>query len=125
MSWLTWTIPRIWSSSSILDNDQPRVAGGDGSTQRVSDRLGDVDGHDRRNRRHHLARLLLVQVEDAGQHLGLADVELTASLRLGDEPLELLGRAVRGLGVGIDAEPAQHPLRGGVEREDERPEDDR
>ena len=87
-------------------------------------RLGDVDRDDRRDRRHHLARLLLVKMEDAGQHLRLADVELAARLGLGDQPLELLGRAVRGLGVGIDAEPAQHPLRGGVEREDERPEDD-
>ena len=76
----------------VLGDDEPRVAGGDAAAQRGLDVLGQVDGHDRRRGRHDLARLLLVQVEDAGEHPRLAGVELAAGERLLDQHLELLGR---------------------------------
>ena len=62
----------------VLDHDQARVAGGDAAPQRRLDRLGGIDGDHRRDRRHHLARLLLVQVEDAAEHPRLAGVERAA-----------------------------------------------
>ena len=49
----------------VLGDDQARVAAGDAQRERRLDVLGDVDRDDRRDRRHHLARLLLVQVKDA------------------------------------------------------------
>jgi hypothetical protein len=64
-----------------------------------------------------------VQVEDAGQHPRLPGVELPAAERLGDQHLELLGRAalVELVGLG-DAEHPQHRVRDGVEQVDERAE---
>ena len=76
----------------VLGDDQPRVAGGDAAPQRRLDVFGQVDRDDRRDRRHHLARLLLVQVEDAAEHAGLARVELAARARLADQDAQLLGR---------------------------------
>ena len=88
----------------VLGHDEARVAGADAAPQRRLDVVGDVDGDDRRDRRHHLARLLLVQVEDAGEHPRLARVELAAELRLGDQQLEVLGRAALvQLGGRVDA----------------------
>ncbi len=58
----------------------------------VSTSLGQVDRDDRRDRRHHLARLLLVQVKDAAEHAGLAGVELAARACLADQDAQLLGR---------------------------------
>ena len=119
-SWLTWTIPltRSWFCSSVTTSREWPV-----ETQRrsaastVSD---DVDGHDRRDRRHHLAGLLLVEVEDAGEHVRLADVELPAGLGLGDDPLELVRRPALGFGVGIGSEHPQDRVGGRVQHEDER-----
>ena len=62
----------------VLGDEQARVARGDAAAQGGLDVLGGVDGHDRGDRRHDLARLLLVQVEDAGEHPRLARVELAA-----------------------------------------------
>ena len=62
----------------VLDHDQAGVARGDAAPQRRLDRLGGIDRDDRRDRRHHLARLLLVQVEDAAEHPRLAGVERAA-----------------------------------------------
>jgi len=50
-----------------------------------------IDGDDRRDWGHHLAGLLLVQVEDARQHPRLARVDLPAGVGLGDQALELVG----------------------------------
>ena len=76
----------------VLGDDQARVARRDAAPQRGLDVVGDVDRHDRRDRRHDLARLLLVQVEDAGEHARLARVQVAARVALGDDRLELLGR---------------------------------
>ena len=89
----------------VLGDDEPRVPGGDAAPQRGLDVLGDVDRDERGRRRHHLARLLLVQVEDAAQHPSLARVEVAADQRLGDDRLELLGRAaLLELAAGLDPE---------------------
>ena len=93
---------RSWFSSSVTSSRvwpeemQRRSA--------VSTSSDDVDGDDRRDRRHDLARLLLVQVEDALEHPRLAGVERAAGLRLGDEEAQLLrALALVELGVRVDA----------------------
>ena len=98
--WSSVTTRRVWP-----DEMQRRSA--------VSTSSADVDGHDRRDRRHDLPRLLLVQVEDAGEHAGLARVQLAARVALGDDRLELLGgpALLASTCVGIDAQPAQDPVR--------------
>ena len=108
----------------VLDHHQTGMSRGDRLPQGGADALSDVHRHHRGDRRHHLTRLLLVKMEDPGEHLRLTDVKMAARLGLGDQPLELLRGAVRRLGVGIDAEASEHPLGGGVERDDERPEED-
>ena len=101
-----WTIPLTRSRVVVLDHDQPRVAGGDAAPQRGLDALGDVDGDHRRDRRHHLARLLLVEVEDAAEHPRLAGVEGAAELGAVDDLLQVLG-GVALFDVGrVDAEEA-------------------
>ncbi len=75
----------------VLDDDQPVVPGGDAEVERLRDGRRRIDRDDRRDRRHHLARLLLVQVEDAAEHPGLARVEFASHRRLGDQHLEVLG----------------------------------
>ena len=77
--WSSVTTRRVWPEET-----QRRSASLDG--------VGDVDGDHRGRGRHHLARLLLVQVEDAGQHPRLAGVELAAGHRLLDQHLDLLRR---------------------------------
>jgi len=42
-----------------------------------------------------------VEVKDAGEHARLLGIELPRGLRLGDDPLELLGGPTLGLGVGV------------------------
>src|SRR5919106_161464 len=112
----TMPFTRSWLSSSVTTS---RVWPEE--TQRRLDVLGEVDRDDRRRRRHHLPRLLLVQVEDAGEHPGLAGVELAAGERLLDEDLELLGRlALYQAPAGPHAEYAQDRVRGAVEQHDER-----
>ncbi len=89
----------------------------------VSTSSDSVDGDDRRDRRHHLARLLLVQVEDAGEHPGLARVELAA----GHAPGRIRTRSSSGVSPSSscgrpDATPQQPQDRVGrrVEQRDER-----
>ena len=74
--------------------------------------------------RHHLAGLLLVQVEDAPQHPGLARVELPAGVGLGDQALELVGRAAAGLLAHVDPEHPQQARGDRGDRDDHRPEQD-
>ena len=72
-------------------------------------------------RRHHLPRLLLVQVEDAREHPRLARVELAAAAALGDQQLEVVGgRGLVELRLGVHADRPQHRVGHGVERPDER-----
>ena len=95
----------------VLDHDQAGVAGGDAAPQRRLDRLGGVDRDHRRDRRHHLARLLLVQVEDAAEHPRLAGVERAAQPRAVDDLLQVLGGVVL-FDVGrVDAEEADDRVR--------------
>ncbi len=108
----------------VLDDEQPRVAAGHAQAQRRLDVLGGVDRDDRGNRRHHLARLLLVQVEDPGEHARLALVDLTPGLGLRDQQLELVGGAAATLEVHVDAEQPQDAVGDRGERDDERPEHD-
>ena len=90
----------------VLDHHQAGVAGGDAAAQRRLDRLVVVDRDHRRDRRHHLARLLLVEVEDAAEHPRLAGVEAALLGPAGDDQAELLGRGFVGV-LGVDP---QHPL---------------
>ena len=86
--------------------------------------LGDVDGDDRRDRGHHLASLLLVQVEHARQHPRLARVDLPAGMGLGDQALELIGRAALPLVGHVDPEQSQNAIGHGREHDDHRVEQD-
>ena len=90
----------------VLDHHQAGVAGGDAAPQRRLDRLVGVDGDDRRDRRHHLARLLFVEVEDARQVARFIGVEATLPGAAGDDQAQLLGR---GLLDVLDVDP-QHPF---------------
>jgi hypothetical protein len=83
------------------------MAGVDASAHGRLSRLGHINSHHGRDRSHHLAGLLLVEMKDAGEHVRLTEVDLSARVRLGDDPLELVGGATLGLGVGIGAEHAQ------------------
>ena len=108
----------------VLRDHQARVAGGHAAAQGGLHVLRQVDGHDGGRRRHHLARLLLVQVEDAGEHAGLARVELAAGQRLLDEHLELLGRlALLQPARRLHAHHAEDRVGRAVEDDDERVED--
>ena len=84
----------------VLGDEQARMAGRHAPPQPLADGCGDVDRDDRGNRRHHLSRLLLVQVEDARQHVRLTGVDLTARLRESDDPFELVRCAALGPGRG-------------------------
>src|SRR2546427_450353 len=53
------------------------------------------------------ARSLLVQVEDAAEQAGLAGVDVPAGVGLGDQALELIGRAAAAFEAHLDAEQAQ------------------
>ncbi len=94
------------------------------SRSAVSTSAEAVERDDSRDRRHHLARLLLVQVEDAGQHPGLARVEVPAGVGLGDQPLELVGRAAVPLLGHVHAEQPQNPVRDRRHDRDQRLEGD-
>ena len=63
-------------------------------------------------------------MKDARQHARLADVQLPAGLRLGDQPLELLRRSSFGRGVRVRAEHAQDRVRRGIQHHDERVKED-
>ena len=104
----------------LLGDQQPRVAGGDAQPQRALHVLGDVDGDDRRDRGHHLAGLLLVQVEHARQHPRLPRVDLPAGVGLGDQALELVGRAALLLAGHVDPEQPQDAIGHGREHDDHR-----
>ena len=103
---MLWTIPLTrsgFSSSITTRRVWPEV------TQRrsaVSTRLGGVDRDHRRDRRHHLARLLLVQVEDAAEHARLAGVERAALAGAVDDLLQVLGGVVLFEVLRVDAEEA-------------------
>ena len=64
----------------LLGHKQAGVAARDADLQRALDVVVRVDGHYGGDRRHHLACLLLVQVEDAGEHPGLAGVDVAAGI---------------------------------------------
>ena len=102
-------IRSVFPSSVTTSRVWPRR---DAAAQRRLDVLRRVDGDDRRYRGHHLARLLLVQVEDAGEHAGLARVERAAVRALRDQQLQLLGvlRLVE-LGARVGAQQAEDPVR--------------
>ena len=92
----------------------------DAALQRGLDVLGDVDRDDGRDRRHHLAGLLLVEVEDPAEHAGLARIQVPALHRLADDELQLLGvLGLLGDGVGIDAQHVQDPVGDEGQRRDE------
>ena len=55
------------------------------------DGVRDVDRDDGGDRRHHLAGLLLVQMEDTVQHLGLAWIQIPTRTTPSDQALQLLG----------------------------------
>ena len=100
------------------------MAGRHAAPQRLLDVLGHVDGDDRRCGCHDLARLLLVEVEDACEHRRLARIELATAQRLLDEHLELLGRLpVVEVTRRPHANDPQDRVRGPVEERDERLED--
>jgi hypothetical protein len=103
-----------------LGDDEPRMAAGDAQLQCGLDVLRGVDGDHGRNRRHHLARLLLVQMEDARKHPGLAEVDVPAGVRLGDQPLELIRRSAAAFLAHVDAEHPQDPVGDGRQRDDQR-----
>jgi hypothetical protein len=108
----------------LLRHDQARVPRVDRLPQRGLGRLGYVDGHHRRDRRHHLSRLLLVQVEDAREHPRLARVQLPAALAARDDQLQVLGRAdVLELRARVNADQPEDPVRSRVERPDQGVED--
>jgi len=100
------------------------VARRDALAQRRPHVLCDVDGLDGGDRRHHLTRLLLVQVEDAAEHPRLAGVDVPAGVGLGDQALELIGRAAAALDAHVDAEQAQDAVGDRRQRDDQRPEED-
>ena len=106
----------------VLGDHQPRVPGGDAQLQRGLHVLRQVDRDHRRDRRHHLARLLLVQVEHAGEHARLAHVEMPAGVGLGDQSLELIRRAAAAFEVHVHAHQPEDPSGDGRQPEDERPE---
>jgi hypothetical protein len=76
---------------SVLHDNQPVVSRRDAEVERIGDGGGRIDGDHRRDRRHHLAGLLLVEVEDAAQHRRLPWVEFASHSGLGDQQLEVLG----------------------------------
>ena len=79
--------------------------------------FGDVDGYDSGERRHYLARLLLVEFEDTREHQRLVGSELSALERLGDQQLQVLRRAaLLERGGRIDAKQPQDRVRGPIER---------
>jgi len=76
-------------------------------------------------RRHHLARLLLVQVEDARQHSRLARVELTAARAARYQELQVLGGGgLVEIGPRVHPDHPQQRVRGGVQQPDHRVEGD-
>ena len=74
----------------FLGHHQARVAARYAQLQGGLHVLGDVDRDHRGDRRHHLARVLLVQVKDAAEHARLAGIQMPAGVGLGDQALELL-----------------------------------
>ncbi len=105
-------------------DDEPGVAGGDAELQRGLDVTGDVDGDDGGAGGHHLAGLLLMQVEDAGEHPRLAGVEVAAGVGLGDQALELIGGAAAGLVAHVDSEHLEDPRGDCGDRADDGAEED-
>ena len=88
----------------VLDHDQARVAGGDAAAQRRLDGLVGVDGDHRRDRGHHLARLLLVQVEDAAEHPASPGSSVPPGCELSMICLQVLGGVLLLEVLGVDAE---------------------
>jgi hypothetical protein len=95
------------------------VAGADAAPQPGLDRVVAVHRHERGSRRHHLARLLLVQVEHALEHVRLVGVQLAVALAAPDQHAQLL--CGRRLAVAFDLDPqnpADHEVGGVVQRPD-------
>jgi hypothetical protein len=63
---------------AVLDHHEPRVTRPRTQVRRAVDRVRDVDRDDGGAWCHHMADLLLVEVEDTGQHLRLARRKLAA-----------------------------------------------
>src|ERR1700733_2822218 len=104
----------------LLGNQQPGVAARHAQRQRGLHVLGDIDGDDRRRRRHHLAGLLLVEVKDAREHAGLALVDLAALVRLCDQALELVRGAAAAVLAHVHAQEPQDAICNGRQSDDER-----
>ena len=114
-------MPRMRSVFPVLRDHKTRVAGVDAAAERDLGGLRHVDGHDRRDGGHHLARLLLVEVEDAREHPRLAGVDLALMRALGDQQLEILGGAdLLELRPRVDPEQPQHGVRCRVQQLDQR-----
>ena len=78
----------------VLDHDEAGVAARDTAAERVLDGVGGVDRDHGRDRRHHLASLLLVEVEDAAEHPRLALLESALLAAAVDQHPQLLGRCL-------------------------------
>ena len=59
-------------------------------------------------------------MKDARQHARLARVDVPAGVGLGDQALQLIGRAAAALAAHVDAEQAQDAVGDGRQRDDER-----
>ena len=96
------------------------MAGADAAAECLLDRFVGVDRDDRRDRRHHFAGLLLVQVEDAAEHPGLPGIERAAAGRRLDD-LAQVGAGVLLVQVPrVDAEEPNDRVRCVVEQVGER-----
>src|SRR3954452_5405728 len=110
----------------VLDHHQAVVARQDAEVEGVGDIRGVVDGDDGRDRGHHLTGLLLVEVEDAAQHHGLARIQLAPDRGLRDQHLEVFGARLLVEVAGSEAEQAgdavRHPGQGDGEGRGDSPE---
>jgi hypothetical protein len=106
---------------AVLGDNEPGVPGVHAPAQRRLGGLRHVHRHDRWDGGHHLPSLLLVKVEDPAQHPGLARIELPAGGAAGDDHLEVVrGGDLLEFRLRVHADGPQNPVRGAVERPDQR-----